>query len=217
LIAAGAVVGGWEVELGGDLGDNLRPAVVGVQLLERAVGIPPADAAGAEDLVQPLDDGWRLGSLDTGQLEAPAGVAAQRLRREGGLEGLDLILSQHLDTSWNGWAGLCPLVGETQKGPLPGMGTALCERDPRVHLRGDYYSILTGMHEMSCAGEKRMVMQCARDRVDQRGSHDFGEDQGQRDGTGVCEPIRGPEADGQRYHRPMPVPRRPPPELWRQY
>jgi hypothetical protein len=60
-IAEGPVVGGREAILEGDLGDDLRPPVVGVQLLERAVGIAPADAAGAEDLVQPLDDGWRLG------------------------------------------------------------------------------------------------------------------------------------------------------------
>ena len=85
LIAASAIVGGGEAVLEGNLGDDLRSPVVGVQLLEWAVGIAPADAAGAEDLVQPLDDGWRLGGLDAGQLEATAGVAAQRLRREGGL------------------------------------------------------------------------------------------------------------------------------------
>ena len=61
--------------------------MVGVQLLELAADVVPADAAGAKNLVQPLDDGWRLGSLDTGELEAAAGVAAQRLRREGGLKG----------------------------------------------------------------------------------------------------------------------------------
>jgi hypothetical protein len=61
-----------------------------------------------------------------------------------GRKGLDLILSQYIDTSLKGWAGLCPLVGETQKGPLPEMGTSLCERDPHVHLRGNYYPILTG-------------------------------------------------------------------------
>jgi hypothetical protein len=37
-----------------DLGDDPCPAVVRVQLLERAVGIAPADAAEAEDLVEPL-------------------------------------------------------------------------------------------------------------------------------------------------------------------
>jgi len=45
-----------EAILEGDLGDDLRPPVVGVQFLKRAVDVAPADAAGAEDLVQPLDD-----------------------------------------------------------------------------------------------------------------------------------------------------------------
>ena len=103
--------------------------------------------------VRPLDDGWRLGSLDTGQLEAAAGVAAQRLRWEGGLEGLDLILSQYIDISLNELAGLCALGREMHKGPLPGMGTTLCDRDPQVHLKGDCYSILTGMHGIGCVGK----------------------------------------------------------------
>ena len=162
LVTTCTIVGGREAVLEGNLGDDLRSPVVGVHLLGRAVGIAPADAAGAEDLVESPDDGWRLGSLDAGELEAAAGVAAEGLGWEGGLEGLDLILGQYIDTSLNGWAGLCPLVGETKKGPLAGMGTALCVRDPHVHLRGDYYSILTGMHEMGCAGEKWMVMQCSR-------------------------------------------------------
>ena len=51
---------------------------------------------------------------------------------------------------------------ETQKGPLPGIGTAHCERDPYLHLGGVYYSVLAGTHEMGCAGEKWIVVQCSR-------------------------------------------------------
>jgi hypothetical protein len=125
LLTASTIVVGVEPVLEGDPGDGLHPLVVRVKFLERAVGVGPADAAGAEDLVQSLDDGWRLGSLDAGQLEAAAGVAAERLRREGGLDGLYLILGQYLYTFLNGLAVLCPLDPETKKGPLPGMGTAL--------------------------------------------------------------------------------------------
>jgi hypothetical protein len=44
----------------------------------------------------------------------------------------------------------------------------------------------------------------------------FEKDQGQRDGAGVCQPIRGPETNGKWRRRPVPVPRRPSPELWGQ-
>ena len=50
------------------------------------------------------------------------------------------------------------------------MEATLCERDPHVHLRGNYYPILTGMHEKGCAGEKRVVLECSRDRADRRGT-----------------------------------------------
>jgi hypothetical protein len=46
--------------------------------------------------------------------------------------------------------------------------------------------------------------------------HGFREDQGQRDGAGVCQSIRGSEANGKWCHRLVPLPRRPPPELWGQ-
>ena len=63
-----------------------------------------------------------------GTLEASAGVDAQRFGREGHFDSLHLILGHYLDTTSNRLAGLCPLVGETQKGPIPEMGTALVER-----------------------------------------------------------------------------------------
>jgi hypothetical protein len=49
-----------EAVLEGDLGDDLHAPVVGVKFPERAVGVSPADATRAEDLVEPLDDGSRL-------------------------------------------------------------------------------------------------------------------------------------------------------------
>jgi hypothetical protein len=83
LVTASTIVVGGEPVLEGDLDDGLHPPVVAVQPLERAVGITPADATGAEGLVEPVDDGWRLGGLDMGEFEAPAGVAAQGLSYDG--------------------------------------------------------------------------------------------------------------------------------------
>jgi hypothetical protein len=96
LAAASAVVGGGEAVLEGDLGDGLHPPVVRVQFLERTVGAAPTDAAEADDLAESLDD---EGGADGGQLETSAGIAAQRLRGEWRLDGLDLILSQHIYTT----------------------------------------------------------------------------------------------------------------------
>jgi len=56
LVTVSALVGGIEAVLEGDFGDDLRSSVVGVQFLEPAMDIPPADAAEAEDSVQSLDD-----------------------------------------------------------------------------------------------------------------------------------------------------------------
>lgn len=44
-------------------------------------------------------------------------------------------------------------VGKRKKGRSLGWERPLCERDPHVHLRGDCYSILTGMYEIGCVGE----------------------------------------------------------------
>jgi hypothetical protein len=125
LLTASTIVVGVEPVLEDDPGDGLYPLAVRVELLERAVGVTLADATGAEDLVQSHDDDWHLDGLDAREFEASAGVAAERLRREGGLDGLYLILGQYLYTFLNGLAVLCPLDPETKKGPLPGMGTAL--------------------------------------------------------------------------------------------
>jgi hypothetical protein len=91
-VAPYTVVGGVVAVLQRHLGDDLRAPVVHVDLFKRAMGITPADAAGSEDLVEPLDD---ESGLDTGQLEATAGIGAQRFGWEGGLDGLHLILVQH--------------------------------------------------------------------------------------------------------------------------
>jgi hypothetical protein len=70
----------------------LGAPVVRADLLERRVDVAPADAAATEDLVEPLDD---EGSFDRGQLETTAGIGAQRLGWEWGLDRLHLILGQH--------------------------------------------------------------------------------------------------------------------------
>ena len=51
------VFGATEAVLKSDLGDDFHAPAVGLHLVKRAVDVPPANAAGAEDLVQPLDDG----------------------------------------------------------------------------------------------------------------------------------------------------------------
>ena len=43
----------------------------------------------------------------------------------------------------------------------------------------------------------------------------FGAGQGQRDGAGVCQSIRGPAAGRPWRHRPVPLPRRQQPRFWR--
>jgi hypothetical protein len=64
----------------------------------------------AKDLVLPLD----VGSPDTGQLKALAGITVQRLMREGGLEHLDLISDQlsitgrYARAGWGNATGLPP-------------------------------------------------------------------------------------------------------------
>jgi hypothetical protein len=64
-------------------------------------------------------------------------------------------------------------LGKRKKGRSLGWERPFARETPHLHLRGDYYSILIGMHEMGCAGEKRMVMQYSRDRGGERGSHTF--------------------------------------------
>ena len=64
-------------------------------------------------------------------------------------------------------------LGKRKKGRSLGWERPFARETPHLHLRGDYYSILIGMHEMGCAGEKRMVMQYSRDRGGERGGHTF--------------------------------------------
>lgn len=56
LVAVSKSIGGGETVLEGSLSDNLHSPVVGLQFLERSMGLALADAAGAEALVEPLGD-----------------------------------------------------------------------------------------------------------------------------------------------------------------
>jgi hypothetical protein len=108
------------------------------------VGVSPADAAGVEDLVEPLDD---VGSLAVGELEASTGIAAQALGWEGGHEILHLILGQHLRTS------LRELAGKRKRAaPWNGNGPS-DECLPLIHLRDLTYSLLTGVHKDGVHGK----------------------------------------------------------------
>jgi hypothetical protein len=48
------------------------------------------------------------------------------------------------------WAGLCPLDGETKRGPLPWMGTALSGETPGVSLGGSSIHIITRTYIGGC-------------------------------------------------------------------
>ena len=71
-----------------DLGDDLA-----VDLLEWGVGEAPACAAVTEDFVQALDD---VGGFDRYELEAAAGISAQRFGWERCLYCLDLFCAKHI-------------------------------------------------------------------------------------------------------------------------
>ena len=64
--------------------------------------------------------------------------------------------------------GCARWLGKRKEGRSLGWERPFVRETPHLHLRGITYFILTGMHEMGCAGEKRMVMQGSGDRGDQR-------------------------------------------------
>ena len=66
---------------------------------------------------------------------------------------------------------------------------------------------------ITCAGRASSGRFCSRRRA-RRAT--LGADQGERDGAGVCRPVRGLEANEEWRRRPGSFPCRPPAELWRQ-